>query len=1511
MPRTRSTRRWSLLFAVLAAAVLPWGATSRAHAQTYLMIPSAPTPDKAGSADGSPGTYTGTPGVMLFNGSDGSLVDPQFISGATSSYPVTIINPFKAIQVGSEIWVTDSGSSALGIPASIHCFTADYEPVLRPHPTYIRSITGGMSIVRGAVVAGSGSAARVLVCNQGTTNGAPGPALISFKTDGTYDSFIPMPWTSTVGPFDCAVLGVNGSDKVLATASIATNNIYAFNLDGTLDTTDFPNGIFHTGGTDGLNSASGICVAPSGPGGASEVWINGTTNGAGPLAVGVYRYAADRALVGYYPVNWTIPGFMKGIYWLDANNVVYTDPVLSGLTSNGNVKKFDPAAPPANESQTLSISGGTPTSGSFTLTFNGQTTAPIAYNATANTVLNALLALDNIGAVLPFIPPFAPQPPNPAWNSAGGLDVRRQSNVQVVGSALPAGSQAINFIQALAASPQPLITVASSSLDNGATVGVVRSQAGSGTPTFLYPTAAAPANSTFVPIPPAMNIPVFNPPTAAFWPNSYSSYATNVGNGINPQYISRLAPGPSVPTNPYGSASVTLSPNQVGVLAGSSTLITVTATPGTTPTSTNLAVAADLSAFGGSASQAFTNTSGNTFTYTLNVPAGQPGGVYNVQLAVTDDQLRTGGGSALFTVIAQPPPNFFAENDPAVPNDTGKAQAQAVTLATASQIVSNPPPAAYRGIWGTSTGTSPTSGLGVTTIDNYRLKTLPRPPGIYLNSLSISGGTDAPIGVGHLGNIRGLSQNAAGIGTTDALVQLTASNSPTIPPSRTSYWYGFGRQEELYYRVTGTTLSTAEYTATFDSQQVFPEAFPTGGQGNPVAGPLTFARGGGNTTPMALCIYDSNLNPIAGTGAGNITTQSITRTLPNGGPYYLAITPSSIANNLPLGADSPSLTFPAMDFPNILLGGSNTSGFSGTNVITSTLDMTVTASNAVQYFLVPSLSQYQYFHVYWYELYVGPQVNPVVTGAASPTPVIASDDPGLAAQAGYSTVLTATVTPGSNPPSTGLAVVANLNALGGPTVQPLADQFNGTFSFTLLVPASLAPGDYNIPITVTDSQGRSNFGSIPLVVLPVPAPGFVVETEPNDTLVAANPATIAPGGGLYGHSTGSSSSPIGEASTNDGFLITTTGAPPGIYRNRLTITSSGAPGHTGTIRGRQQVAGSVNPFDQVSVFQTSSPSTSPARFNQWYSFGRGEQIDYRVSGTGSTTAEYVSTFTRDPVSPISVAGSVASGSVTIQRAPGNSSVLGMWVYDSNLDPIDQFGGQGVAPLTRTFTPGTYYLAVADAATSNNQATPMDSSTLNSPVLGHPDEIANNSPATSLNMDMQLSHAGGVAAATGTKSGAFDIVWYRFSVADNPAAGACCNALGVCAGSTSATCVGTYQGNGTLCSPNPCPPPPSGVCCRGATCNASVPQASCTSAGTAGAAFITSASACNAVENTTTPCCHADFNKTGGISVQDIFDFLNAWFAGSPTAHVGGDGASGTLAVQDIFNFLNLWFAGGC
>ncbi len=148
-------------------------------------------------------------------------------------------------------------------------------------------------------------------------------------------------------------------------------------------------------------------------------------------------------------------------------------------------------------------------------------------------------------------------------------------------------------------------------------------------------------------------------------------------------------------------------------------------------------------------------------------------------------------------------------------------------------------------------------------------------------------------------------------------------------------------------------------------------------------------------------------------------------------------------------------------------------------------------------------------------------------------------------------------------------------------------------------------------------------------------------------------------------------------------------------------------------------------------------------------------------------------------------------------------------------------------------------------------------------------------------------------------------------------GACCSGT-LCTIQPPNFCTGgngVYQGNDTSCTPaNPCLAP-TGVCCRGATCSTTITSSSaCTGSliggQTAGATFPASSN-CNSSGNTASPCCYGDYNKTGGISVTDIFNFLSDWFAGSPFANTGGTGAVVPLSVQNIFDFLGAWFAGGC
>jgi probable HAF family extracellular repeat protein len=55
-----------------------------------------------------------------------------------------------------------------------------------------------------------------------------------------------------------------------------------------------------------------------------------------------------------------------------------------------------------------------------------------------------------------------------------------------------------------------------------------------------------------------------------------------------------------------------------------------------------------------------------------------------------------------------------------------------------------------------------------------------------------------------------------------------------------------------------------------------------------------------------------------------------------------------------------------------------------------------------------------------------------------------------------------------------------------------------------------------------------------------------------------------------------------------------------------------------------------------------------------------------------------------------------------------------------------------------------------------------------------------------------------------------------------------------------------------------------------------------------------------------PGCPADFNDSGTVTVEDLFEFLAAYFESDSRADVN---ASGAVTVQDIFDYLLVYFAG--
>lgn len=153
-----------------------------------------------------------------------------------------------------------------------------------------------------------------------------------------------------------------------------------------------------------------------------------------PLAaLGILEEAARDAQLGGDPVLHIaprlLPVVLDGIDRVGGSRLLETKTgarvsVDAGYTGTG------PLAGGTAEVQTVTITG-TPTGGTFTLTYDGQTTAAIPYNANAAAVQAALLALPNLdsgdiavgggpGPGTPYTVTFALSLGNPAQMSANG-----------------------------------------------------------------------------------------------------------------------------------------------------------------------------------------------------------------------------------------------------------------------------------------------------------------------------------------------------------------------------------------------------------------------------------------------------------------------------------------------------------------------------------------------------------------------------------------------------------------------------------------------------------------------------------------------------------------------------------------------------------------------------------------------------------------------------------------------------------------------------------------------------------------------------------------------------------------------------------------------------------------------------------------------------------------------------------------------------------------------------------
>jgi hypothetical protein len=293
------------------------------------------------------------------------------------------------------------------------------------------------------------------------------------------------------------------------------------------------------------------------------------------------------------------------------------------------------------------------------------------------------------------------------------------------------------------------------------------------------------------------------------------------------------------------------------------------------------------------------------------------------------------------------------------------------------------------------------------------------------------------------------------------------------------------------------------------------------------------------------------------------------------------------------------------------------------------------------------------------------------------------------------------------------------------------------------------------------------------------------EVEPNGpkseaTLVNA----MQSGDALSGGTTGTSVVP-GQAGsdTADTFRIRTAPLPLGIWRHRLQITTPGGiTGHVGTLRGLEVALTPLPTITGIDArIQQSSAASSPPRTNQWFGFGREEEIFYRIEGNPQTNAPYMVTLTSEQLTPTLVASTFAPGTLTLTtEAQGHTNDTEIHVYDADLRALAQYrnddtpanlpGGVNGAEstLVRTFADGVYFVALSRFNTCDAQLTGPDDTYQLGDVLDFPNALVSSNVVTGSNVSFAISDAQHTLQVSAQLPATpFEIVWFKLIVGTPP------------------------------------------------------------------------------------------------------------------------------------------------
>lgn len=323
----------------------------------------------------------------------------------------------------------------------------------------------------------------------------------------------------------------------------------------------------------------------------------------------------------------------------------------------------------------------------------------------------------------------------------------------------------------------------------------------------------------------------------------------------------------------------------------------------------------------------------------------------------------------------------------------------------------------------------------------------------------------------------------------------------------------------------------------------------------------------------------------------------------------------------------------------------------------------------------------------------GQGLGTITTDDVSNPPSAAGSANPASVQAGSQTLLTVTVTPGTNPVSSGIAVTGNLSSIGGSAAQTFYDdQTNGDaaagdniFSFNATVAAGTAAGAKSLPISVTDQQSRTAATTIGLTVT---APPQATTAQPLPFSQNWSNINLITGNNNWNNVPGI----IGYRGDD---LTTATGTDP----QTILTDGSGTPVDitANQINPDTYSSGGIVEFeltDPVVAFQGSATSDAPnivinldttGQNNITVSYNLRDidgstdnavqpvALQYRVGNTGSYT-NIPSAFVPDATTGPSLAALVTPVNVALPTAVNNQSLVQLRIITANAVGTDEFVG---------------------------------------------------------------------------------------------------------------------------------------------------------------------------------------------------------------------------------------------